>query len=186
MNNRTPTKEEMVDMYINKEMSMKNISIALGISVGKIHKLIGLYGIESRHAPYKNTIIRAREANIGNTHRRGKYCSEEAKEKMRLIHLGKYTNPSEYGGHEKVRHDGYISVYCPNHPKATKDGHVMKHRLVMEEHIGRYLNDDEVVHHKNKNRADNRLENLELMTSKEHARHHMMERLNTQKGVLTY
>lgn len=186
MNNRNPTREEMVDMYINKEMSMKDISTALGISAGKIHKLIGLYGIEARQAPYKNAIIKSRESNRGNTYAKGKHCSEEQKEKMRLSHLGKYTKPSEYGAHEKVRSDGYICVYCPNHPSTTKDGYVMKHRLVMEKHIGRYLKDDEVVHHKNKNRADNRLENLELMTFKEHARHHMAERHNTQKGVLTY
>ena len=62
----------------------------------------------------------------------------------------------------------------------------MEHDLIMECLIGRHLNDDEVVHHKNKIRSDNRKENLELMTFQEHARLHMLERHKNKKGGMTY
>ena len=57
----------------------------------------------------------------------------------------------------------------------------MEHHYVMEKHIGRYLNNDEVVHHINHIRSDNRIENLQLMTFKEHAALHMKERWAKKK-----
>jgi DNA invertase Pin-like site-specific DNA recombinase len=45
---------------------------------------------------------------------------------------------------------------------------VKRSHIVMESHIGRKLSIDEVVHHKNLNRMDDRIENLELMIKKEH------------------
>ena len=89
---------------------------------------------------------------------------------------GQRAREYEFGGHEKRRPDGYIKVYVPDHPHATADGYVAKHTLVMERSIGRYLSADEVVHHINHIRDDNRLENLLLMTKHDHQALHMRER----------
>jgi len=46
------------------------------------------------------------------------------------------------------------------------------HRLIMEEQLGRPLRMDEVVHHINGDKQDNRIDNLKLMTCEEHASLH--------------
>ena len=55
-------------------------------------------------------------------------------------------------------------LYCTvlEHPKATKHGYVLHHRIIMENYLGRLLSSEEVVHHINGDKLDNRIENLEL------------------------
>lgn len=67
------------------------------------------------------------------------------------------------GGRYKDHTSGYIRVYNPDHPFCTKKGYALEHRLAMEKFIGRYLRPNEIVHHKNKIKDDNRIDNLEIV-----------------------
>ena len=44
----------------------------------------------------------------------------------------------------------------------------------MEQYLGRKLTRDEVVHHKDGNKANNDIENLELTSLSEHTRQHQL------------
>ena len=53
--------------------------------------------------------------------------------------------------------------------------YIAYYRYLMEQDIGRKLKTNEVVHHINSNHEDNRIENLQLMTRKEHGIFHGKE-----------
>lgn len=71
---------------------------------------------------------------------------------------------------------GYICVWVgQEHPMANSKGYVLEHRLVLSEHLGRPLLVDEIVHHKDANKLNNEISNLELMTRNQHADYHRKE-----------
>lgn len=69
---------------------------------------------------------------------------------------------------EKIERGGYWYVLSPDHPNSSKQGYVAEHRLIMEKHLGRFLGKDEEVHHKDYNKKNNSIENLQLLTRKDH------------------
>jgi hypothetical protein len=70
----------------------------------------------------------------------------------------------------------YRLIYKPDHPFCTRAGYVFEHRLIMEQKIGRYLAQNEIVHHINENGLDNSPDNLVLITKGKHSQLHMPER----------
>ena len=68
---------------------------------------------------------------------------------------------------------GYVRRLVANHPYSDKRGYVLEHRLIMEKFLDRFLLPDEVVHHKDGDRKNNIVSNLEIYTDqKRHASSH--------------
>lgn len=80
-------------------------------------------------------------------------------------------NPNWKGG-ITIRKNGRVMVHSPNHPRPSHGKYVYRSHLVVEAAIGRYLEANEVVHHKNRIVDDDRIENLEVMDVNDHNRLH--------------
>ena len=108
-------------------------------------------------------------------------CSEDCKEmihsvqknglkaKYKFGHFSKGINsPNFKGGRLYNRGGGYIMLLAPNHPFHDSLGYVREHRLVYEQYYNCILLPYADIHHKNKIKTDNRIENLQPMYRKLH------------------
>jgi len=102
----------------------------------------------------------------------GKNRDESTKEKIRESKIGILNDRDWKGGKTLDKSTGYIIV----RERGDWNNYQYEHRKVMEKHLCRKLLTTEVVHHIDRNKTNNSLENLELMSNSDHSiLHHTKE-----------
>lgn len=150
--------------WINLKIKMKNNK--RGFKTNSIPWNKGTKGLmkswlKGKHIKINNALEKWRKEG-GQSWNKGKKCPQLSGE-----------NQWQWNNGKVIHTKGYILLLKKEHPFSNKAGYIFEHRLIMEKHIGRYLNPEEIVHHKNNNPIDNRIENLYLCkNNKEHRKFH--------------
>lgn len=122
---------------------------------------------------------------------RGKYCSKKCclsitnrilEENGKETRFKKGQEAHNFKGftYTRGRVNGkiYKLIFKPEHPFCDRYGYIRAHRSIMEKHLKRYLNKDEIVHHKNEDTLDNRIKNLIVVSDKEHRIIHLKDNVH--------
>lgn len=95
-------------------------------------------------------------------------CSENTKRKI--------GRSNSIIGQRRLMKNGYIRVTISTYPRYKR---VYEHRYIIEKLLGRKLKFNETVHHKNKDKTDNRVINLVLISREEHNRRQALEAIKS-------
>ena len=145
--------------------SIRIISDRHGISRSTVRRVVFLAGVVRsradgvRLAASKGFIgsgMRGKKRTFSDSHRRAIKESAMARGKANAKGIS-------------LKPNGYIEI-----TRGDMKGK-MEHRVIMERILGRILRTDEIVHHKDKNRANNEAANLAVMSRSDHTKMHMNE-----------
>ena len=87
----------------------------------------------------------------------------------KLGHTSRMENNYFWQGGVTIDKDNYVLIKKHGHPNADAQGYIRLHRLIMSEYIGRPLEENEEVHHRDGDTFNNDLSNLELLDHSSHS-----------------
>lgn len=180
-------KDELYKLYVQDGKSSIQIAKIYGVDKTVILKRLKEHGIERRKS-FEHMYGRTGEKNFMY----GKHHTEESKKKISSKNKGE--NNGMYNKHhslesrnkisenqtkrkfhkeyDKKIENGYVMIYIP-YRNGERGKWVYEHRYLMEKKLGRKLKKEEIVHHINEIKTDNRIENLMLLKNKaEHNKIH--------------
>lgn len=149
-----PTKDRLKELYVNQKLSLAKIGMRYGVTATAVWFWMKDYAIPRRSL------------------KEAWHCKTEEEKHIQKLCEGarRCRGPQRWNwrpnGSRRLETDGYISVKCSGHPRGDW---VPEHILVMERHLGRQLRPHEEIHHRNFDKADNRIDNLQLFDS--HSEH---------------
>lgn len=150
-----------VDLY-ESGLSLPQVSEETGIPISTLRYRLNKLGVlRSRKA---GVILASKNGRLGSgTRGKRRVFSAEWRENISNARKGS-------GRGWSLKPNGYIEITTGENKGR------LEHSVLMEAHIGRRLLPHECVHHIDGNRSNNKIENLQIMTRSEHARHHMKQR----------
>jgi len=166
------------DMYIKKNIDVKKIAEKFNISSVYLYKILKKNNIKKRRIIKTNKHITKKDMkqaydnskNYREAARKLGVTSSWFGRHMKKFDLKPRLNPK---GRKRIKNrngftidnDGRKHIYMPNHHRAVGD-YVSNSILIMEKHIGRKLNKDEIVHHIDLDCSNDDINNLQLLENR--------------------
>lgn len=163
-------KDYLYNAYIVSLISMPDIAKEINVSTSVVRTNLVRYNIDRRNTKESIDLVRYK---LGK-HMLGKkrHFSDKTKENMKLAAIKR---GEKYAKGITLKPSGYYEI------TRGVNKYRRLHVVLMEEFLNRKLLPNEVVHHVNGIKTDNRIENLQVMTVEEHCKFHALK--NIRDGV---